>query len=122
MGTLTIQVPHGSGPGSLVGFMAPNGAQMQAEVPDGVVEGETFQVQVPSSQGVQFQGFQGQLYQGQMSQVQTSQVQESEWMTVDSAMPQPTETRKKKKQKKERHLLLSFGGKAQLVAFPTTDA
>lgn len=106
--TLTIQVPHGAEPGSSIGFMSPNGSQMQAQVPEGVVEGQTFQVQVPSSQGLVLQdGFQRQVYEGQISQGQMSEVQGSQWMTVESATSQlttsklTTETKTKKKKKKD---------------------
>ena len=46
--TFIVQVPAGAGPGSVLALTAPNGVQVQVQVPAGLVTGATFAVGMPA--------------------------------------------------------------------------
>merc|ERR1712137_572763 len=92
MMTLTVQVPPGSAPGTLVGFRAPNGSHMQAKVPDGVAVGKTFQVQIPQMAP-------------QMPQQIPQLVPQSVLQALPLEMPQQTELTMKKSKKKNKEFM-----------------
>jgi len=47
--TFLVQVPAGAGPGSVLALTAPNGVQVQVQVPAGLVTGATFAVGMPAA-------------------------------------------------------------------------
>merc|ERR1712137_1221474 len=48
LNVIDLQVPPGATAGSMITFTVPGGGECQTQVPEGLVAGQTFQVQVPA--------------------------------------------------------------------------
>ena len=50
---ITVQVPEGAPPGTMVQFTAPNGQPVQVQIPPGLGPGQQFQIAVPAAPQMQ---------------------------------------------------------------------
>ena len=46
---IAVAVPVGAVPGQMIGIQTPHGQEMQVAVPDGLLAGATFQVELPTN-------------------------------------------------------------------------